>query len=135
MDSVLVTNEVLEKVKRRKSSCLFFKVDYEKTYDSIIWDFIYYMLERLGFCGKWIEWIRVCLESSSVSILVNGSPTQEFKPKKDLRQGNPLTLFLFLIVAEELVGVVRKAVEKDLLQSVEIGMLQYADEDSIKNME
>jgi len=49
LDSVLVANEVLEEVKRRKSSCVFFKVNYEKAYDSVVWEFIYYMLERLGF--------------------------------------------------------------------------------------
>jgi len=53
-------------------------------------------------------------------VLVNESLTQEFKPKKGLRQGDPLAPFLFLIVAEGLAGVVRKAVEKDFLESVEI---------------
>jgi len=46
------------------------------------------MLGRLGFCGKWIELIKNCLESSSISVLVNGNPTIEFKPKKGLRQGD-----------------------------------------------
>ena len=82
MDSVLVANEVLEDIKSRKSSCIFFKVDYEKAYDSIHWRFMFYMLKRLGFCGRWVRWIKACLVSSSVSVLVNGSPTQEFKPRK-----------------------------------------------------
>ena len=135
VDSVLVANEVLEDIKRRKSSCIFFKVDYEKAYDSIDWSFLFYMLERLGFCGRWVCWIRACLESSSVSVLVNGSPTQEFKPKKGVRQGDPLAPFLFLVVAEGLAGVVRMVIDKDLLESVEIGdrltkvnMLQFADD-------
>ena len=42
-DSVLITNEILEEAKRKKSSCLFLKVDYEKFYDSVRWDFLYYM--------------------------------------------------------------------------------------------
>jgi len=54
-------------------------------------------------------------------VLVNGSPTKEFKPRKGLRQGDPLAPFLFLIVAKGLVGAIREAVEKDLLESVEIG--------------
>jgi len=93
------------------------------------------MLERLVFCGKWIGWIRACIESSSVSVLVNKSLTQEFKPRKGLRQGDPLAPFLFLIVVEGLARVVRKVVEKDWLESVEIGsrfikvnMLQYMDD-------
>ena len=88
MDNILVANEALEEVKRRKSSCIFFKVDYEKAYNLVDWDFIYYMLQRLGFCEKWIDWIRAYLESSSIFVLVNGSPTEKFKPRKGLRQGD-----------------------------------------------
>ena len=51
---MLVANEVLEEVKSKKNSCFFFKVDYEKTYNFVSWEFIYYMLEMLGFYGKWI---------------------------------------------------------------------------------
>ena len=58
-----MANEVLEEMKRKKKSCVFFKVDYEKTYDSISWEFIYYMLESVGFCDKWIE---ACLEFASM---------------------------------------------------------------------
>ncbi|XP_068498245.1 uncharacterized protein [Phaseolus vulgaris] len=56
-----------------------------------------------------------------MSVLVNGSPTTEFKSRKGLRQGDPVAPFLFLIVVEGLAGVIREAVEKDLLESVEIG--------------
>ena len=68
-------------------------------------------------------------------MLVNESPTQKFKPKKGLRQRDPLAPFLFLIVAEGLVVVIRKVVEKELLESLEIGdkltkvnMLQHTDD-------
>jgi len=93
------------------------------------------MLERLGFCGKWIHWIKGCLESAFVFVLVNGSPTKEFVPKKSLRQGDPLVPFLFLIAAKALAGVSRLAEEKNLINSLEIGrakvkvnMFQYADD-------
>ncbi|XP_068475932.1 secreted RxLR effector protein 78-like [Phaseolus vulgaris] len=98
MDSVLVANEVLEEVKRKKKSCVVFKVDYEKAYNSVKWEFMYYMLARLGFCDKLILWIKAFLESATVSVLINGSPTKESSPLKGLRQGDPLTPFLFLIV-------------------------------------
>ena len=135
MDGVLVANEVLDEIKRRKKNCVFFKADFEKAYDSMRWEFIYYMFERLGFCGKWIPWIKGCLESASVFVLVNGSPSKEFFPKKRLRQGDPLTPFLFLIAAEGLTGVSRMAIERKMIDSLEIGkekvkvnMLQYADD-------
>lgn len=50
LDSVPVANEVSEEAKRKKKSCVFFKVDYEKAYDYVRWEFIYYMLGRLGLC-------------------------------------------------------------------------------------
>jgi len=134
-DRVLVVNEVLDEYKRKRKSCVFFKVDYEKAYDSVSWEFIYYMLWRLGFCDRWIRWIKGCLESTSVSVLVRGSPTKEFLPMKGLRQGDPLALFLFLIVAEGLAEVPRMAEEKSLIDNLEVGrdkvkvsMLQYADD-------
>jgi len=79
------------------------------------------MLERLGFCDLWIRWIKCCLEFASASVLVNGSPTREFTPRKGLRQGDPLAPFLFLIVAEGLAGVTSMAEEKKLIDSLEVG--------------
>jgi len=59
---VLVADEVLEEYKRKRKSCVFFKVDYEKAYDSVSWEFLYYMLDMLGFCAQWIRSIKGCLE-------------------------------------------------------------------------
>ena len=56
-----------------------------------------------------------------MSILVNGSRTKEFSLKKGLRQGDPLTLFLFLIAGEGLAGVSRKVANKNLLEDLEVG--------------
>jgi len=93
-----IANETLEEVNIKKEKCLFLKVDYEKTYDSVNWDFLFYMLMKVGFCNTWSTWIKACLVSSSTSVLVNRSPTVESHMGKDLRQGNPLAPFLFLIV-------------------------------------
>ena len=104
LHSALIANEVNEEAKRSSKSCLVFKVDYEKAYDSVSWDFLFYMLERTGFSSKWVKWIAGCLKSASISFLVNGSPTTEFYPKRGLRQGDPLAPFLFNVVAEALNG-------------------------------
>jgi len=88
-------------------------------------EFPYYMLSKPSFCEKWVSWIKGCLESSSVSVLVNGSPTREFIPTRGLRQGDPITPFLFLVVVESLAGLVRNAVmRQNKLKGVKVGVGQ-----------
>lgn len=82
LDSVLMENEVVEEVRRNRRSGLCFKVHYEKAYDSVRWNFLLDLLHRLGFHNKWIKWVRGCLKLSFVSVLINGSSTEEFKPSK-----------------------------------------------------
>jgi len=75
------------------------------------------------------------MESSSISILVNGSPSKKFKSTRGLRQGDPIALFLFLIVAQGLSGLVNQATRKELFsglkvgaKKVEVNILQFADD-------
>ncbi|GLT37028.1 hypothetical protein SLA2020_113700 [Shorea laevis] len=101
-DGVLILNEVVEEIRRNKVSSFIFKADFEKAYDCVNWDFLDEMMRRLGFGNKWRMWIKECLQTASVSILVNGSPTDEIKMERGIRQGDPIAPFLFLIVAEGL---------------------------------
>jgi len=73
LHSMMIGNEVIEEAKMSQKSCLVLKVDYEKTYDSVSWDFLLHMLRRTCFSSKWIKWIDGCLRSASISVLVNGS--------------------------------------------------------------
>ncbi|MCI03311.1 LINE-1 reverse transcriptase like, partial [Trifolium medium] len=114
LDGVLVVNELLDLAKRRKDKCLMFKVDFERAYDTVNWNFLEYMMTRMGFTVGWRQWIRACVFQSSMSVLVNGSPTEDFTVGKGLRQGDPLSPFLFLIVAEGLTGLMSKAVDGSL---------------------
>ncbi|XP_071726630.1 uncharacterized mitochondrial protein AtMg01250-like [Rutidosis leptorrhynchoides] len=92
------------------------------------------VMKCMGFREKWRKWIFACLSSSSISILVNGSPTSEFNISRGIRQGDPLSPFLFLLAAEMLNIFAKSDTEKGLLKGVEIGRdkilvshLQYAD--------
>lgn len=135
LDSILVENEVIDEAKAKKKDCIVFKVEYEKAYDSVNWNFLLYMLRRLGLYAKWFGWIEGCIQSASVSVLVNGSPTDEFRMDKGLRQDDPLAPFLFLIVAEGLSGMMRQARRLNLYKGfkvgrdgVEVSLLQFADD-------
>ncbi|GKV01549.1 hypothetical protein SLEP1_g14096 [Rubroshorea leprosula] len=84
---------------------------------------------------EWREWMWECLSTTRISILINGSPTSEFPVSNGLRQGDPLSPFLFLLVAEGLSGLVKKAEGEGLLKGVAIGrggmvlsLLQFSDD-------
>ncbi|GJS65193.1 putative RNA-directed DNA polymerase, eukaryota, reverse transcriptase zinc-binding domain protein [Tanacetum coccineum] len=81
---------------------MMFKVNFENAYDTVSWKFLDHMLSGLGFGSKWRRWIQLCLQTSRSHVLVNGSPSAEFLISRGLRQGDPLSQFLFLIIMEGL---------------------------------
>jgi hypothetical protein len=134
LDGVLVINELIDLAKRRKDKCLLFKVDFERAYDTVNWNFLDYMMGRMGFAEGWRRWIRACVFHSSMSVLVNGSPTVDFNVRKGLRQGDPLSPFLFLLVVEGLSALMKKAVDSNLFHGYKVSdnmkfhSLQFADD-------
>jgi hypothetical protein len=135
VDGVVIVNEVVDLAKRTGRNCLIFKVDFEKAYDSVEWSFLDYMLERFGFCSQWKGWIRACVFSGNMSVLINGSPSEEINIQRGLKQGDPLAPFLFLLVAEGLGAIMKKAVEINRFKGFQVGHnglsishLQYADD-------
>ncbi|XP_058765341.1 uncharacterized protein LOC131638809 [Vicia villosa] len=134
LDGVLVANEVVDFARKEGSNCILFKVDFEKAYDKVSWNFLRYILKRMGFGEKWRRWMKLLVFSSKMSILVNGSPTKEFEVSRGLRQGDPLSPFLFVLVTEALSRLVRKSVEGGEFQSFtfrdscKVDILQFADD-------
>ncbi|GKD61016.1 putative RNA-directed DNA polymerase, eukaryota, reverse transcriptase zinc-binding domain protein [Tanacetum coccineum] len=89
-------------------------------FDFISWKYLDYILDRLGLGYKWCSWIKACLYSSRASILVNGSPTSEFSINRGLRQGDPLSPFLFILVMEGLHNAFAEAVGNGLISGINI---------------
>ncbi|GJW17842.1 RNA-directed DNA polymerase, eukaryota [Tanacetum coccineum] len=79
-----------------------------------------------GFSQKWISWIRGCLSSARTSILVNGSPTKELSLKCGLRQGDPLSPFLFLLIMEGLHVAINDATSAGIFRGARVGSLQIS---------
>lgn len=79
---------------------LILKLNFEKAYDRVNWHFLKFVVSRMGFGEKWILWIYRCISVAPVSILVNETPGPRFSMNCMLRQGCPLSPFLFNLVAE-----------------------------------
>nr|GEW67386.1 RNA-directed DNA polymerase, eukaryota, reverse transcriptase zinc-binding domain protein [Tanacetum cinerariifolium] len=123
LDGPLMVNEVIKWCNRKKDKLMIFKIDFEKAFDSVSWDYLLQVMHFMGFCKKWISWTKGCLFSATASVLVNGSPTCEYSINCGLRQGDPLSPFLFIIAMEGLHVAVKDAISVGLYKGIKVNNL------------
>ncbi|GKB77897.1 RNA-directed DNA polymerase, eukaryota, reverse transcriptase zinc-binding domain protein [Tanacetum coccineum] len=134
LDGPFILNELLSWCKHKKFKAMVFKVDFEKAFDLIKWDYLEDVLKKFGFGDKWCGWINGCLKSAMGSVLVNGSPTSEFQFYKGLKQRDPLSPFLFILIMESLHLSFKKVMNAGMFvgilleNSVTVSHLFYADD-------
>jgi hypothetical protein len=85
------------KSKRGRGGLMEINIDMKKVFDKTEWNFLLAILQKLGFHLTWINWVRLCISTTSFSVLLNGSPFGLFSPSRGLRQCDPLSPFLFII--------------------------------------
>jgi len=91
-----------------KQAWVALKLDMEKAYDRLEWPFIRKCLEQLGFHSKWISWIMECITTVSFSILVNDESSGLIQPTRGIRQGDPLSPYIFILCMEALSSALLK---------------------------
>ena len=74
LDAVLITNKAIHALLKRKEKWLICKLDIEKAYDYLNWNFLLGVMEKMGFGRKWLNWIQWCISTVTFSVLVNGTP-------------------------------------------------------------
>ena len=120
---MLVAFETLHYLKRRtqgKLGYMALKLDMSKAYDKVEWNFLERAMLHLGFSGRFVATIMSCIKSVSYLVLLNGVPRSTIKPSRGLRQGDPLSPYLFLVCAMGLQGLLHKAEVDGFLRGVSI---------------
>jgi hypothetical protein len=121
-DNTLVAYEVFHffNQSNSKKGYMGIKTDMAKAYDRVEWSFLQKTLETMGFSKKLTDTIMRCVSSVSFSILLNGNPTIPFKPQMGLRQGDPLSPYLFIICANVFSGLITKAQMNSEIHGVKV---------------
>ena len=122
-DNILVAFETLHYLKRKTTGNMGYmalKLDISKAYDRVEWEFLEKIMIHLGLEEKLICIIMSCLKSASYSMLLNGLPMGRIKPSRGLRQGDPLSPYLFLLCALGLQSLIQKAEVNDDIRGVAI---------------
>lgn len=131
MDQALIANEAIEDYGSRTKAGVLLKIDFEKAYDHVDWDFLDKVLEKKGFDYKWRMQMWVCMRVVSYSFLINGSSRGRVVAIRGVRQGDPLSPFLFLLVVDVKSRIVSKCVEGTFEvgeDKVALSHLQFTDD-------
>lgn len=78
MDAILTANECVDARFESQEPGIVCKLDIEKAYDHLNWNYFLETLRKLGFGGRWVSWIRCCISTVKFSILINGSLARFF---------------------------------------------------------
>ena len=109
------------------------KTDMSKAYDRVEWPFLRALMLKMGFAQKWVDLIIFCVSSVSYKVLLNGAPRGFIKPTRGIRQGDPISPFLFILCTEALVANLKDAEWNGRIQGLQISRAspstsQFADD-------
>ena len=107
-------------IKKEKQRAFYLKLDLSKAYDRVGWKFVRLLLIKIGVALEVVEWIMGCLQSTSFVVLTDGSPSKMFIPSRGLRQGFPLSPFIFLLVLEGMNRIIHKDKEYRTIKGMKV---------------
>ncbi|GAU43245.1 hypothetical protein TSUD_241360 [Trifolium subterraneum] len=138
LDNALIATEVIHALKRKtqgRRGEFALKIDISKAYDKVDWGFLRGVMTKMGFTDVWIRWVMMCVSSVNYSVLINSDRVGPISPGRGLRQGDPLSPYLFILVTECLTALIHQAVGRGDLHGVricrgapEVSHLLFADD-------
>lgn len=118
LDNIVLTHESLHWAKSFRQPTIFLKLDFSKVYDKISWRFLFHAIKRIGIGPKFTKWITLLFSNASAAVNLHGTPGENFKIEREVRQGCPLAPYLFLIVGEALTHMIKKVVTEGRLRGI-----------------
>jgi hypothetical protein len=122
-DNALVAFECFHYIQQEKDpekSMCAYKLDLSKAYDRVDCTFLEQAMQKIGFDHRWVKWIMTCVTTVKYQVKFNGAILDSFAPSRGLRQGDPLSPFLFLFVADGLSALLRKEVLANQIEPVKV---------------
>ena len=111
-DNVIIVQEMLHSMRHKQGrrGSMMIKIDFEKAYDRLRWSFIRDTLLELRLPQTMVDVVMNCIESAKLSILWNGEPMEYFHPSRGIRQGDPLSPYLYVLCMERLSHLIDREV-------------------------
>ncbi|XP_057425675.1 uncharacterized protein LOC130719041 [Lotus japonicus] len=122
-DNALLAFECFHYMKKRvtgRQGMMALKLDMSKAYDRVEWPFLKSILTHMGFPLQWVELIMTCVTTVNFSIMVNGNPQPTIAPHRGLRQGDPLSPYLFILCGEAFSALIQRAMSESALHGIKI---------------
>lgn len=120
-DNVLLAYELTHYLRNKRSGetgLAAIKLDMSKAYDRVEWPFLENIMKKMGFDARWVDLIMKCVFTVTYKVKINGDYLDHIIPQRGLRQGDPLSPYLFIICAEGLSAPIREAEEKGEIEGI-----------------
>ncbi|GJS46540.1 reverse transcriptase [Tanacetum coccineum] len=120
---MIVANEAFHYIRNKKKGeqkVMALNLDLNKAFDRVEWDFLMATCRKLGFEYKWCSWVLACVSSYEMDFMINGESIGTIKPSRGIRQGDPMSHFLFIIIADVLSQMINNAMQQSLLTVIKM---------------